>query len=92
MHMTQPAVSRRRLLLGPGPLYPSRTFVFNPNDPRRSNVTVTLKVIGDWEMKGPKGTSLSFPAGTYTLEFPRHSPQPLVRLTIDPDPGGGRVP
>ncbi|HEX9010091.1 MAG TPA: hypothetical protein VF804_06975 [Holophagaceae bacterium] len=53
---------------------------------------MSFKVVGDWEMNGPKGTRLAFPAGTYTLEFPRHSPQPLVRLTIDPDPGGGRVP
>lgn len=91
MVMTKPA-TRRRILLRPGPLYPSRTFVFDPDDTRKSRVSVSFKVVGDWEMNGPKGTRLAFPAGTYTLEFPRHSPQPLVRLTIDPDPGGGRVP
>ena len=92
MSMAKPATSRRGLLSGPGPLYVSRTFDFDPDDLRKDQVTVSFEVQGDWEMKGPKGTTLSFPAGDYTLEFPRHSPQPLVRLTIDPDPGGGRVP
>lgn len=92
MTMTRSETPRRWLPLRPGPLYPSRTFVFDPDDPRKSKVTLTFRALEAWEMKGPMGTSQSFPAGTYTLRFVRHSPQSLARLTIDPDPGGGRVP
>lgn len=80
----------------PGPLYPSRSFLFDPNDPRGNTVTLEFEVQGEWTMFSPVGNTKAIPqvmpAGTYRLVFIRKSPQPLVRVTIDPDPGGGRVP
>ena len=82
-----------------GPLYPHRTFFFDPYDPRGPKVCIEIEVQDDWVINGPpntlggsKGSSQNIPAGIYKLEFVRNSPQPLVRVTIDPDPGGGKYP
>lgn len=79
-------------------MYVSRTFEFHPED-RRNNgeITITFEVrktdkLGTWEMEGPGVENRNLGPGVFTLRFKRNSPQQLVSLKINPDPGGGRVP
>lgn len=92
-------------ITGKAPLYASRTFVIARSSKRYRRVTITIhvdeKVMDErgnpknWEMVGPIGKkpkNYSFEPGTYELTFSHGSPQQLVRVKIDPDPGGGVVP
>ena len=86
-------ISKSLRISGRGPLYHSRTFEFDPQDPLWQRITIKVEAHGDWMLKGEgRNGEWPFPEGTYTLEFASRSPQPLTRITIEPDPGGGRVP
>ena len=78
---------------GTPPLYRSRTFEF---DPEENLITITIDVSKEtersWVMMGPRKKPYTFPPGRYVLTFTKNTPQQLVRVKIDPDPGGGVVP
>jgi hypothetical protein len=68
-------------------LYRQRRFEMDPTE----SATVTIEVLGDWEIKGPtKITSQCLPPGRYKLIFTAKSKTSLKLIVIDPDPGGGR--
>ncbi|NWJ40217.1 MAG: hypothetical protein HXX12_04510 [Geothrix sp.] len=67
-------------------LYRQRQFEMDPTEA----ATVTIVVLGDWEIQGPKGKSQCLPPGRYKLIFTPRSMTSLKLIVIDPDPGGGR--
>jgi hypothetical protein len=91
---------------GAPPLYNSRTFEIPSESGDYKEVTITLHVrriekegkVKQWEMFGPIGAAgqkpelKKFDPGIYQLKFTQGSLQQLVRVKIDPDPGGGVVP